>query len=155
MKTKSLEHLSSMKKLVYDSDFNPSPLINLIQKLLEQYKKRFQQFINTEPAVALFINPFYSNIFNHYLKYSKPFKIFLQKLELEELNHISYKCLRVAIVTATNLTNQHLCSYGQKPYESYDLVLGACLQWKMQLFIYFIYITAQWIAGKYKLLTGA
>lgn len=36
MKTKSLVHFPSMKKMVCDSDFNPSPFVIHIQTLLEQ-----------------------------------------------------------------------------------------------------------------------
>uniref|UniRef100_K7GCV0 Uncharacterized protein n=1 Tax=Pelodiscus sinensis TaxID=13735 RepID=K7GCV0_PELSI len=62
MKTKSLVHFPSMKKMVCDSDFNPSPFVIHIQTLLEQFEKRFQQFTIIEPVVAFLVNPFTSQI---------------------------------------------------------------------------------------------
>ncbi|CAM2114566.1 unnamed protein product [Caretta caretta] len=55
---KSLIHFPSMKKVVCDSDFNPSPFVIHIQTLLEQSEKRFQQFTTIEPVVAFLVNPF-------------------------------------------------------------------------------------------------
>ncbi|CAM4592755.1 unnamed protein product [Lepidochelys olivacea] len=55
---KSLVHSSSLKKMVCDSDFNPSPFVIHIQTLLEKFEKRFQQFTIIEPVVAFLVNPF-------------------------------------------------------------------------------------------------
>ncbi|XP_075768584.1 general transcription factor II-I repeat domain-containing protein 2A-like [Pelodiscus sinensis] len=62
MKTKSLVHFPSMKKMVCDSDFNPSPFVIHFQTLLQQFEKRFQQFTIIEPVVAFLVNPFTSQI---------------------------------------------------------------------------------------------
>ncbi|XP_077677617.1 general transcription factor II-I repeat domain-containing protein 2A-like [Eretmochelys imbricata] len=58
VKTKSLVHFPSVKKMVCDSDFNPSPFVIHIQTLLEQFEKRCQQFTIIEPVVAFLVNPF-------------------------------------------------------------------------------------------------
>uniref|UniRef100_K7FGN3 HAT C-terminal dimerisation domain-containing protein n=1 Tax=Pelodiscus sinensis TaxID=13735 RepID=K7FGN3_PELSI len=59
MKTKSLIYFPSMKKMVCDSDFNPSLFVIRIQPLLEQFKR---DFTIIEPVVAFLVNPFTSQI---------------------------------------------------------------------------------------------
>jgi hypothetical protein len=48
-----------MKKMVGESNFSLSPFVNHLQTLLEEFKKRFQQFTTTELVVTFFfVNPF-------------------------------------------------------------------------------------------------
>jgi hypothetical protein len=58
MKMKSLVHFLSMNKMVGESNFSPSPFVDHLQILLEEFEKRFQQFTAIEPVVAFFVNPF-------------------------------------------------------------------------------------------------
>lgn len=55
---RSLDHFPRMKKVIGENSFDPNLFIGHLQKLLEQFENRFQQFSIIEPVASFFVNPF-------------------------------------------------------------------------------------------------